>query len=958
MKSKIAFLFIALFAAIGWSQTPPGNSATQPAAELLQSKASMAGYGAEKYRLVNDKDEIVSVLVNGMTVIVKRIPSPVVAVRGVVWTGGVYEGKWLGGGLSHLLEHLVAGGSNDRRTEAENKNLLQAIGNNSNAYTTEDHTAFFVNTTPPHMEQAVDLVTGWLLGAQITVPEYRREFQVVQRELEMGKGSPDRIFYYLSAMNRYRVNPARVPVIGYQEVIQGLSRDDVYSYYKLAYVPSNMVFCIVGDLDPELMLSTLRKYVTDAKPSRVFEHNIAAEPPVLAPRALVATFPKLGQARLLLGFPSVKMTDPDMYAMDLLATILGTGDSSMLVEQLRDKQQLVSDVTVEDDTPSFGSGTFGVQMRLDSDKVNAATTAALKILDQIQTQPIGEDRIKRAKTLMLVEQVRSQQTAEEVAATMAQDLLLAGDPHFSDHYIDRIQAVTASELQNVARRYLDRSRLMTTLMLPSEAVGAGGLARAQDLIRAAAPTTQASKPELAGQIQRVQLDNGVILLLKRITTSPLVVMNMYGMGGVTAEDDSTNGLGNLTMEMLQRGTTTRSAEQIAEFFDSVGGQLTTSTGNNSWIWTASCLKGDFEKTLDVYGDVVNHPAFPDAEIAPMKLRIAAAIQSEDAEWDQQAIRYFKQQFFGAVHSPYRFLPIGTRENVEKFTADQIRQWYSQKVLAGRRVLAIFGDIDIDEAKTLAAKYIGSGAKAAEAMVTPGPFAPLQPQSGAPSVEVLDVKVQKTEQALAGIVIGYKSNSVIGDPANDALDVGQTMAGGWGYPTGYLFETLRGKGLVYVVENQNVPGRSADTPGDYIALAGCDPSKVNEVIEQILLNIARLQGTPADMQEDWFARSKLLITTADAMDHETPDEQATTAALDEMFGLGFNYHQQFAGKIDAVSIDQVRQAAAARLRQCIVTVCTPDPNSVNIKPGLRTYTSFPTVDLTPRGVQHDIQGAKP
>ena len=93
---------------------------------------------------------------------------------------------------------MVAGGSCERRTEAENRNLLQLIGNNSNAYTTEDRTAFFVNTTPEHTDQAIDLVTGWLTGAKITVPEYRREYEVVQRELEMGKGEPDRQFYYMS----------------------------------------------------------------------------------------------------------------------------------------------------------------------------------------------------------------------------------------------------------------------------------------------------------------------------------------------------------------------------------------------------------------------------------------------------------------------------------------------------------------------------------------------------------------------------------------------------------------------------------------------------------------------------------------------------------------------------------------------------------------------------------------
>src|SRR5277367_713655 len=161
--NRTTWTLLACLAVFATCTARADSAATQPAdnGELIHSKADSPGYGAETARLVNEKDEIVSILRNGATVIVKRIPSPVVAVRGYCMTGGVYEGKWLGGGLSHLLEHLVAGGSNDRRTEAENKNLLQRIGNDSNAYTSEDHTAFFVNTTTPHMDEAVDLVTGW-----------------------------------------------------------------------------------------------------------------------------------------------------------------------------------------------------------------------------------------------------------------------------------------------------------------------------------------------------------------------------------------------------------------------------------------------------------------------------------------------------------------------------------------------------------------------------------------------------------------------------------------------------------------------------------------------------------------------------------------------------------------------------------------------------------------------------
>src|SRR5436305_315682 len=123
----------------------------EPTPDTRPSTQPTGTHSAERFRLVNQKDEIVSVLDDGLTVIAKRVASPVVSVRAYVHTGGIYEGPWLGGGLSHLLEHLVAGGTNDRRTEAQNRDLLQSLGNDSNAYTTTDHTAYFVNTTTEHM---------------------------------------------------------------------------------------------------------------------------------------------------------------------------------------------------------------------------------------------------------------------------------------------------------------------------------------------------------------------------------------------------------------------------------------------------------------------------------------------------------------------------------------------------------------------------------------------------------------------------------------------------------------------------------------------------------------------------------------------------------------------------------------------------------------------------------------
>jgi zinc protease len=960
------FLFSIFAVSNAFAQQTAETPATQPAVgELLAPKSALAGYGAEVYRIVSERDEIISVLRNGMTVIVKRVPSPVVAVRGYCLTGGAYEGKWLGGGLSHLLEHLCAGGSNDRRTEEQNRNMLQAIGNNSNAYTSTDHTAFFVDTTTDHLDEAVDLVTGWMLTAQITEPEYRREYQVVQRELEMDKGKPDYVFDWMTNWNRYRVNATRIPVIGFQEVIQGLKLDDVRTYYHLAYQPNDMVFAVAGDVDPEVMLKSVAKNVADAKPGRVFPHDSQAEPAITGPRTLVATMPKLGQARLELAFPSVQLDDPDLYAMDLLAAILGGSESAILTQVIRDQKQLASSIGVSDNTPSYVTGTFAVDLECDPDKVPAVTHAVMEELEKVKQGPIDAPRIARAKTLMRMQHIDSIQTSDGIAGSMATDFFQTGDAHFSDRYVDRIDAVTPQQLRDVAKRYLDPSRLLTTAMLPSEAAGSSELPGAVDLFRpetttAAVATTQEPNPSVDASITRVELPNGIVLLHKYIPTTPLVSIKMYTQGGVSAEDERNNGIGNLAIELLPRGTTTRSADQIAEFLESIGATIGAGCGNNTWYWEGSCLQGDVDKTMSVFADIVNNPSFSDAEVAAMKQRITADIASEDSDWTDQAMRFFKKSYYGPRKSAHQFLPIGTAENLQKLTADDVKHWYHDKVLAGPRVLAIFGDIPLDSAKALASKYLGGGA--ALPAITHSAVVDVQPPappSATPSMDVERVEVQKTEQPLAGIVIGFDANSFFTSSQQPVLAMADCLTSGYSGGSGYLYDVLRGKGLVYVVQTEDSPGVKKSDPGTFLAYAGCDPQKVNEVVDLILENVARLQGSPEDIQADWFERSKHLIITADALDNETPDAQAATASLDELYGLGFSWHAGFADRINAVKLDQVQNEARGALSKCVITICTPAPELVKEQTGVRPYASFPKVDLTPRGVQHDMgnSGAK-
>jgi zinc protease len=534
--------------------------------------------------------------------------------------------------------------------------------------------------------------------------------------------------------------------------------------------------------------------------------------------------------------------------------------------------------------------------------------------------------------------------------------MATGDAHFSDLYLKRIDELTGKDLQAVARKYFDRGKLMTTALFPAEYAGAAGMPKVEEILRPTA-TTQAVAQNSASPtgIQRTVLENGTILLTRRIPTSPMVYIQMYSLGGLSTEDAQTNGIGNLTMRSLMRGTKTRDARQIAEFFDSIGGDMGTVCGNNTWAWDATCLTRDFDKAIEAYADVVNNPAFPEDQIKDMKRRVTAAIAAQDADWFAQASRFFKKEFFGPMNSPYQFTQLGSKENVDHFTDAQLRDWYETKVQKSPRVLAIFGDIDPDHARILASDLLGKGDKRAAPSAPTTQVAHSDASSGAPSINVVEVKIQPTKQELAGVVIGFKSSSVIGDQSNYTLDVIDTLTSGFTYPTGYIFETLRGLGLVYMADAHNMPGRDASLPGAFEAFAGCKPEFVNKVVDLTLENIARVEGNEQDVNMDWFKRAKELMVVADAMENETPQAQAQVAAVNEVLGLGFDYHNQFPSRVRDVTLQQVQQLARKRIKDCIITISTPRPDLVQIKPGVRTYTSFPPVDLAPKGVQHDTGG---
>ena len=217
-------------------------------------------------RLLADDGVTAVRFTNGLTAIVKPTRyAPVVCVRAYVGAGGLYEDKYLGAGISHLTEHLVAKGAVHDMGSATDQSVSQTtgrvkeIGGQSNAYTTLNHTCYYISAGAGKAGECIDLIADWMARPEITPADFAREHGVVQRELETGADEPDRLMWRTHMANFFADHPASVPVIGFSKPLSRLTRAEVLDYHGRMYVPQNMVIAVVGDVDAEETLERLAR---------------------------------------------------------------------------------------------------------------------------------------------------------------------------------------------------------------------------------------------------------------------------------------------------------------------------------------------------------------------------------------------------------------------------------------------------------------------------------------------------------------------------------------------------------------------------------------------------------------------------------------------------------------------------------------------------------------------------
>jgi len=806
-----------------------------------------------------------TVLPNGLTLIVKPDRSAALAsVQVWVKTGSIHEGRHLGAGLSHYLEHMLFKGTS-RRAGREISATVQAHGGYINAYTTFDRTVYYIDLPSEHTTVAIDLLADAVLHSTLPADEAAKEKDVILREIAMTKDDPDNRLWDTLFSAAFREHPYRQPIIGHREVFSTVTHEDLVAYYRARYVPNNLVVIIVGDVDVAATRAAVAEHFGVTPRSRLAPVLVPTEPLQLAARS-EHKFEDVEVTRAALAWPIPGLTHDDAPVLDLLSMVLGSGDSSVLWREIREKAGLVHTIDASSWNPG-SSGLFCVSFTTDPAKRIAAAAAVERALATCASRGFTPAQLRKALRQLVVGEINTRKTMSGQAARLGAAEVVVGELDFSRAYFERLRTITPAELRRVLRLYLVPSRLTSISLNPTAA--------AQDGARAAAA------PVPVPDFEQVTLPNGARLLLQPDRRLPNLHFRLVMQGGPLFETPGKRGATALLATMLTKDTRRRSSAAVAQFIEEVGGSFFPFSGNNSVGLAVEVLPPDFPRALSVLEEAVLAPAFRPATFRLERDTQVAALQQDADDVVTLARKRVREKFFGS--HPLAIDAQGNVDGVKALTPADLAGFLRDLCVAPNVVLAVAGDF---EPRVLVAKLKAFLAK------LPRGKAPKSAAKFSGPAEVGDfVEQQPREQAV--VLQAFPGPRVNADDFYVSEVADELFSG----MASRLFERVREeKGLAYFVRSGRVVGLDA---GMFYFFAGTQPGREGEVLAEIDAEIARVRDGGVEPAE--LARCQARLKAARRQSMQTNSARAMQAALNALQGQPVNDWKNYDARIDAVGI---------------------------------------------------------
>lgn len=810
-------------------------------------------------------------------------------------------------GLAHFHEHMLFKGT-ARRGVGEVAGAVEGVGGRINAYTSFDATVYHATVPSDVLESAVDVLADAVQHSRFDPEELAREVEVVLEEIRRSEDAPHHVLADAVFAEAFHVHPYRAPILGTRESVSSFTRERVQAFFERWYAAENFAVVMAGDFASEEALDLVARAFEGVRAGgarRARPH----EPTQHGARAILLRRP-FERTCLELCWPAVPFSHPDAPLLDLLAFILGEGDSSRLVQRVKERERLGDRVDASCWTP-LDAGLFGVSADLETAQSLPLVRALAREVEMLRLEPVAGVELEKARANFLAVESWERESVSGLARKIGSFHVIAGDHGLEARYLDAVRRATPADLLRVAQEWLAPERLTVAAVAPEDEEPdldapelAAAAAEGATLARRRYARPRAAGP--SGDVRSYALETGATVHVVPRPGIPVVAVRAAFLGGQIAEAPESAGIGSFLASMWLRGTRSRSSADLAREIESLAADLDGFSGRNSIGVTMEATSDRWLAALDPLADVLIEPAFQPEEIEKERAETRAALQRRE---DQLGARVF--DLFAEAHwreHPYGMPIAGTPETLEAIDREALLAHHAKVVDPRRLVVAVVGDVEPDEAAGAVSRRLGALTARAGA---PWPLPPDEPAPAERRVAAL-----RKDRAQAHLVAGFRGLSVR-DPDREALEVLAHVLSGQG---GRLFLELRDRrSLAYSVSAVNVEGIAPGLFAVYIATA---PEKLAEAERSIFDELERLLDEPPTAEE--LERARRYLIGNFAIDQQRASVRASHVALDGLYGLGPDFDRRYAERVRAVTRDDLLRVARRIVRLDAVTLATIRP----------------------------------
>jgi len=816
-------------------------------------------------------------------------------------------------GFAHLFEHLMFKATRNMPSETFDR-LTEDVGGFNNASTADDFTDYYEVVPANHLERLLWAEADRMSTLVVDEAVFKSERDVVKEELRQRVlASPyGRLMALYLPQASYTTHPYKRPGIGSIEELDAATVDDVRAFHRAYYRPDNATLIVVGNFDPRQLDAWVDKYFGALeKPDQPLPRVTVKEPPRTKAGVFDGYGPNVPLPAVVLSYQGVAASHPDAPALKVLDAILSAGKSSRLYNSLVYDKQVAVEAFSNADLPQ-DPGLFIVGAIMSSGHtVDEGEAALLAEVKRLREAPPTAAELAEAKNELLTGALRERETIEGRASAIGYALAVTGDANTVNTELAQLQAVTAADVQRVARTYLGEDRRVTIRYRAESERPAGEKAETPPpppakvatydgpIFTLAAEAERQKPPPVADPVQPVlpepaekTLANGLRVVIARSSDLPLVTADLLVKTGAWADPPKLAGAANMMAGMLTEGTKTRSAQEIASQVEQLGASLSSGGGLESSSVTLNVTTDNLKPALAIMADVARNPAFAAEELERQREQALDGLRVAYQQPGDVAGLAAAPVVFGGT--PFGHATQGTPESLPRLKPEDLAKLHATWFRPDNAVLVLTGDISAEEGFALAEAAFGDWKKPA----APLPPAPAITPRAEPRAVAIDIP--GTGQASVNVL---KPTIARTDPDYYPAIVAANVLGG-GYSARLNQEIRIKRGLSY---GASARLSTARTTGSLRAAAQTKNESAGQVLDLINAELKKLAEAPPAADE--LKARKSVLVGGYGRSLATSEGLAGILGNYALYGIPLDELSRYTAKVEAVDAGQVRAFAS-------------------------------------------------